>query len=212
MSETIDKAVEAATEKVTINVSGQSVTLYKGAIALLVLLVIGLAGWIVWKDYFRPVERAGQTVTATAAAEVVNLPTVAAPIAGGAVQAYPDAVKKKLNLSKVVADNPKKKVVSASKVQASDRPHTVTTLIDTDTGRAETYVRADPLPAFALRSSGAFGVGAGIKRGGPVTEIYIRQDFLQVKAAVLTGRLFANQQLNGGKPDAGAMINVEYRW
>lgn len=211
MTGTVSDLQEAATEKVTVNVNGQAVTLYKGVIVLLVLAMLVMAGWFVWLTN-KPVERAGQTVEAKAAAEVKNVPTVAAPVKGGAVQAYPKQVKKKLTLPQSVQDDDRKVVVAASKVAASDRPHTVTTLIDTETGKAETYVRDDPLPWVAFRSSGAIGIGTGVKRGGQMSEIYWRQDIVQFKAIVVSGRLFANHEHNGGRNDAGAMVNAELRY
>ena len=170
------------TDTINVNVGGKQYTLAKWAAILFGIAFVVLAAWVIWKDHFRPVERAGQTVEAAQAKEVKGLPTEAAAIAGGAVQALPDSVKPKLNLPAAVAGNRKKRVIAASKIKASDRPHTVTTLIDTDTGKAETYVRTDPLPWVAFRSSGAAGVYYGMKNGEQAIRVQVRQDVIQVKA------------------------------
>lgn len=200
------------TDTINVNVGGKQYTLAKWAAILFGIAFVVLAAWVIWKDHFRPVERAGQTVEAAPAKEVKGLPTEAAAIAGGAVQALPDSVKPKLNLPAAVAGNRKKRVIAASKIKASDRPHTVTTLIDTDTGKAETYVRTDPLPWLAFRSSGAAGIGYGFRSGGMVARAYIRQDLIQVKALVLTGTVSADRMMSTGKAEASAVMAVEYRW
>lgn len=195
-------------ETVNVEVDGKSFSLSKWVAVALCALCVFLICWIVWKDYFRPVDRAGQVVAAAQAGEVAGQPTVTVPVTS--VQAYPDAVKKKLNVPKPVADDVKKKVVAASKIAASDRPHTVTTLLDTGTGQFETYVRSDPLPWAAFTARGAAGVYYGLKNGEQAVRLQVRQDLIQVKA-VHAGVIGSIDQV-GGKTDTFVGVGAEYRW
>lgn len=209
MTGTVNDLQEAAAEKVTVNVNGQSVTLYKGVIVLLLLAIIVLVGWFIWLTN-KPTDRAGQTVEATQAKEVAAVPTVAVPVKS--VQAYPNPVKKKLNLPQAVQDDDRKVVVAASKVQASDRPHTVTTLIDTETGKAETYVRTDPLPWLAYTSRGAAGVYYGLKNGEQAVRLQVTQNIIQVKAVHIGATASYDRVLTTGRGDTFVGVGAEYRW
>lgn len=208
MTGTVNDLKEAAAEQVTVNVNGQSVTLYKGVIVLLVLAMLVMAGWFIWLTKLKPVERPGQTVEATQAKEVAAVPTVAVPVKS--VQAYPKPVKKNLNLPKAAQDDDRKVVVAASKVAAGDRPHTVTTLIDTDTGKAETYVRADPLPWLAYTSRGSAGVYYGMKNGEQSVRLQVTQNIVQVKAIHIGAT--ASVDMVAGRTDTFVGVGAQYRW
>ena len=175
-------------------------------------VLVGVVGWVIWKDYFKPVERAGETVAATPAKEVANLPTVAAPIAGGAVQAYPKAVKRKLKLPKTVVEDESKVVVSSSKVAASERSHTVTTLVDTNTGKAEAYVRADPLPWLAYTTRGSAGTYYGFKRGEQTVRLQVQQDIVQMKALTFGVTASVDRSVATGLTDSFIGVGAAYRW
>lgn len=196
------------TETVNVTMAGNSFSLSKWVAVALAALCMLIIGWIVWKDYFRPVDRSGQVVVAKPAGEVAGQATVTVPVAS--VQAYPDAVKKKLNVPKPVADDVKKKVVAASKIAASDRPHTVTTLLETGTGQFETYVRSDPLPWVAFTARGGAGVYYGMKNGEQAIRLQVRHDLVQVKA-VHAGVIGSIDQA-GGKTDTFVGVGAEYRW
>lgn len=197
-------------ETVKIEVAGKSFSLSKWVAVALAALCVFLICWIVWKDYFRPVDRSGQVVAAKPAVEVAGVSTSSPTVHGGAVQVFPDAVKPKLNLPGPVAADVKKKVVAASKIAASDRPHTVTTLLDTGTGQFETYVRSDPLPWVAFTARGAAGVYYGMKNGQQAIRLHVRQDLVQFKA-VHAGVIGSIDQA-GGKTDTFVGVGLEYRW
>ncbi|MEW6314155.1 MAG: hypothetical protein AB1513_08975, partial [Pseudomonadota bacterium] len=73
-------------------------------------------------------------------------------------------------------------VLESSQVPADDHPQTVTTVIDTETGETETYVKRDPLPWFAWDTHGEAGIYAGLARGSPALRLEARQGIFAVKA------------------------------
>ncbi len=91
-------------------------------------------------------------------------------------------LKKKLKLPVAVAENPAKEIIASSKIAADSHPQTVSTVINTETGESETFVRRDPLPWLAWDTSGEVGIYAGIKNGHQAVRLQARQGIVQVKA------------------------------
>lgn len=135
-------------------------------------------------------EPVNASAPAVPAGEVKREPKVTVPVK--AVQAYRDQreVKVKLDLPAPVIAAPQEQVISTAKVPDSNRPHTVTTTLNTDTGESTSYVRADPYPWFKPESQGEASLSVGYKYSSrylvgsvqPVARLQLRQDFLQVKA------------------------------
>ena len=63
-----------------------------------------------------------------------------------------------------------------------ERQHTVTTVINTETGVPETFDRVEPLPWVAVNTKTQVGVFYGVKQGTPVARLQAEQEFLQIKA------------------------------
>lgn len=180
-------------------------------IPLEIALVIGLS--ICW-FYFKPTpEKAGQVIVATPAKEVKRVPVVDTKIVSGTVAVYKGGakLKKKLTLPKAIVDDAKKEVLASSKIPTGEHSHTVTTVIDTDTGRSTTYVRADPLPWIALESRGEVGMYAGMKDGQQAVRVQVRQDFVQVKA-LHAGMVGSVDMVTGLKASYFVGIGVSYKW
>ena len=196
------------TDTLNVNVNGQSVSVAKWLAVVLAIVCLVLAGWIVWMHYFKPVERVGEIKEARTAPEVAAVPTVAVPVPAG-VQAYPEAVKRKLKLPRAVADDSRQKVIAASKVAPSERPHTITTVIDAETGKVQTFDRTDPLPWVAYSSKGAAGVYYGLKHGEQIVRLQVRQDIVRVKALSLGVMASVD---SGTQSGAFVGAGVEYRW
>lgn len=113
----------------------------------------------------------------------------------------------------IVADT-NQSVVAASRVESSERPTTVTTVINASTGESETYVAPAPRPWLAVENRGAISLEYGLKMdtraGGtmqPVTRINIHQDLVQIKALHLGVTA-------SGYSDGTAFIGagISYRW
>lgn len=149
---------------------------------------------------------AGTTVIATPAKELRAEPTQAAQPKKG-IQVYRKSVKKKLKLPDSVQADEQQQVVSSSKVATDDRPHTVTTTVDLETGKFTTFDRTDPLPWVAVSTHGEAGLAYGIRNGQMIGRVYATQDLIQVKALHVGAMATLDQD---GKWFAG--LRVGYRW
>mgnify|MGYP003394236139 CR=1 FL=1 len=168
----------------------------------------------VWLAYVAPNGDKGAK-PAVVAAEVRKVPQV--NITPPQVRVY--APQAKLNLAKsggipvAVAESPTTSVLASSRVPASERPTTVTTVIDSVTGVSETFVAAAALPWFALENRGAVSIDYGYKRAKrgyvPVqaARITVRQDILQFKGLHLGVTASA---YSDGDYFVGA--GLSYRW
>lgn len=132
-------------------------------------LLIGVALGIVamlavqaWRDRQPP----APAVPAPIARELHNEATTV--VACKPVMVYRDKVKAELGLPPDVQTNAARQVVAATKVHASDRPHTVSAVADLGTGKVDLFVRPDPLPWLALERRTSFGVVYGYNEKGSV--------------------------------------------
>lgn len=151
------------------------VTLYAVCGAVLVVSYL-------WAAAHWPSDKAGQTVIATPAKEVAKVERVEVPVKVITVYKTTPALKKKIGLPQPIVDDAKESILASSKIPAGERAHTVTTVLNTETGKSETYTRTDPLPFLAYESRGEVGAYYGFKQGQPVTRLQIRHDFIQAKA------------------------------
>jgi hypothetical protein len=113
------------------------------------------------------------------------------------VYVYPDKVKAKLDLPAAVVDDKSKQVIATGKLDAEDRPYTISGVLDTQTGHAEVYARPDPLPWIGPGRRGAVGVSYGLRDGEQMGRLYASHDLLAVKA------------LHAG---AGATLDQDGQW
>lgn len=178
-------------------------------VAMVILAIAVSVGWYLFKP---ATEYTNQVVVAPVAAEVRLVPKIDTTIVSGKVAVYAGGavVKKKLGLSKEVVENKSKAVIASSKIKASERDHTFTTTIDTDTGATETYIRTDPRPWVAYESRGEVGAYYGLKNNQPTIRIQARQDFIQVKALHLG--VVGSVDVAQGKPDFFIGAGVSYKW
>lgn len=177
--------------------------------ALVVIGVIFIAKWIVHDR--QPSQDTGSTVTAAPAKEVRDTPKIAVPM-NAPVKVYQGGatIKKKLNLPPDVAQDDHQQIIASSKIEG-DQPHTVTTVINTDTGESQTYVRTDPLPWLAWDDHGGVGLYAGYKNGAPATRLQAHQELFRIKG-VRVGVLASMDLPITGRPDTFIGFGAEYRW
>lgn len=167
-----------------------------------------LAHGIAW--YNRPASiPPGVTVEAKPAAEVRNETRVDVAVKPP-IKAYAPGVKGKLKLPQSVISDDAKHVIASSKTANDERPHTVTTVVDSGTGEVTTYDRTDPLPWLAVNTKSEVGVFYGLKNGEQALRVEGRQELLQVKAlhAGVVGTVDATRQGVDGFIGAG----VWARW
>lgn len=140
---------------------------------LAVVLLLSVA-WTFWPRHVPPVS---VPVIAKPALPKVQKETIQAK-----VSVYKPVAKKKLNLPKSVQDSPTKHVVDASRVAPDFHPHTITTVLDSETGDVTTYDTKETLPWLAPGHMGGVGVFYGLKDGKPTGQVYAWHDLLQAKS------------------------------
>jgi hypothetical protein len=122
------------------------------------------------------------SIPARPSPEVADKKPIKRPIKTRTVKTYPSAVKSELKLPDHVIETPSLDVIASHQVAPDRHPQTVTTVLDTDTGDTQTFVKRDPLPWIARDYHGDIGLYAGIKNGQPTARLQARQGVLQVKA------------------------------
>ena len=102
---------------------------------------------------------------------------------------YPDEVKAKLKLPQSILSDPQEQVIESSTVSASDRPQTVTTVLDTKTGETQSFTKVESYPWVAREDRTSVSIDYGFKyQGGqlvtkPMARLGITYEFLQIKGA-----------------------------
>lgn len=146
---------------------------------LAALLLAGLVYGGLW--YFHaPAVPAGVTTAAQTAPELKR--DAAAPLKLGSIQAHAPRAKRTLQLPAAVQADADQHVIAASRTANDERQHTITTLVDAQTGEVTSYDRVEPLPWVTVNTKSEVGVFYGIKSGSPVLRLQGRQDLLQLKA------------------------------
>jgi|GEM_PF-1324079 len=150
-------------------------------IVALFFVIYGAAFYGAFKDK-QPQAPVGLNIIASPAPEVKKQPQVDKPIKAKTVKVYPAAVKNTIKLPEIIQDDPALDVIASNQVPADDHPQTITTLINTDTGESQTFVKRDPLPWLAADPHGEAGLYMGIKNGEPTARLEVKQGLFQVKA------------------------------
>lgn len=177
-------------------------------IALVLGIIVIALAWGLWHEVQSRPTAGGPSIEATPAPEVKHAPTKR--VATAPVRAYSGA-KAKLKLPPEVVANPDQEVVAASRVKPDPRSQTVTTVIDTKTGEATSYVKVDPYPTFAIEARGTAQLAFGYKFRDALPKAVVRAtvsyDVVRVKAMTVgvTGSVDSD-----GEGFAG--VSVTYRW
>lgn len=191
---------------------------YKPVLIQILLAVLAMAcAYFWWQSHLanRQQNEVGKTVIATQAKEVANVPKVdvkiKAPIKvykGGA------SLKEGIKLPPEVVQDDAQQVIASSKIDGlDDHPKTVTTVIDTETGESQTYMRTDPLPWLAWSDRGSVGMYAGLKNGTPAVRLQAHQELFTVKAIHFGAVASVDQPISGPiSADYFVGVGAEYRW
>lgn len=147
-------------------------------------------------------------VEATPAKPIKKVPKVEVPVKTGKVKVYKEESKAKLKLPEDIFEDKSKQVVDSARVEASDHPHTVISVVDTDDGEVQTYVRKEPLPLLAWDTRGEIGIYAGIKNGEPTARLEAKQGVFQVKALHFGVVGSVDQPLNGGLTGTDYFVGI----
>lgn len=129
------------------------------------------------------------------------------------MRVYKPGVKATLKLPDSIIEDTTKHVTAAATVPADDRPQTVTTVYDAETGESRIYVKEEPLPWLARDTHGELGMYVGIKNGERTTRLQVRQGLIQVKAMHVGAIASIDQPISGPiKADYFVGVGVWYRW
>ena len=151
----------------------------------------------------------GITVIATPAPEVAKEEKTEVEI-NPPVKVYKPAIKTKLKLPESITQDDGQHVIASSKTANDERQHTVTTVINQNTGEVQTFDRTDPLPWLSVNTKSDIGVYYGMKSGEPTVRIEGRQELLQIKA-VHVGAI-ASADMVRGNTDGFVGVGAWARW
>lgn len=159
-----------------------------------------------------PTKPSEVSVPATPAPEVKRAPTKRVTVKQP-VKVFEDKTKFALKLPDAVVKDADAHVLAATQVKGSDRPQTVTTVIDEKTGESQTFVKTDPYPWLAFENKAEVSMAYGYKfdirshQTRPIGRLSFSYEALRVKA--LTGGVVAQVDTDGS---AFAGLRVAYRW
>jgi hypothetical protein len=132
--------------------------------------------------HFKPVQAPTNVfVPATESPELKSILSETIPLDTG-IKVFKPEAKKKLKLPSHIVEDKKQSVIASSKTANDERQHTVTTVIDTTTGKSTTYDRVEPLPIFAINTKSMVGMYYGIKNGQQAIRVEAHQEVFQIKA------------------------------
>lgn len=179
----------------------------RNSFILLVALVCVLVA-ILYFQFFYESAPVGAHVEAAPAPQVQKVPMVAVPVE--AVQAYDPVAKKKLKLPARIQQAANQHVVAATRTPADERPHTVTTVLDTSTGVFTTFDRAEPLPWISALPKTEVGAFVGYRFGEPALRLEARHELLQMKS--LHVGAIASADATASDVDGFVGVGVWARW
>lgn len=192
---------------------------YARSIAIIIVLIaiaatVLLKWFIHLQESFQDVP-VGIHVIATPSKQVADIPKHQAPVKSGSVRVYEGQAKIELKLPDAIKQDPTKQVLESTKVSADYHDQIVTTIIDTETGDSQTFVRREPLPWLAWRDNGSAGIYTGIKNGQPTARLEVKQNIFSVKAVHFGAVATLDQSLNSSNSssqDYFIGVGAEYRW
>ncbi len=178
----------------------------------LTIVVTLLTVWAMWEKYSTPVPSGSVSKLAEPAPVLRKAPTVKVPIKAP-VATYQGQTKANLKLPAAVIAAPEQQVIAAAQVKSDLHPQTVSTVINTETGKVETFAKADPYPVFAIETRGEITTAYGYKiRSGDLVprqtaRLQIKYDVVRVKAFTIG----AIATLDNDR-DTFVGIGVSYKW
>lgn len=183
-----------------------------GALILVSVLFLALGGYVVYDHFRKPVPVGTESVVATVAPAARKAPRVRVVVKAPVETIQGDA-KANLKLPPLVQADSNQQVVAASQVRSDLHPQTVSTVLNTETGKVETFVKQDPYPWLAVETRGEASIAYGYKLrtttrvSEPVARLQIGYDVLRAKA--LTLGVVASVDSDR---DAFAGVRLSYRW
>lgn len=180
--------------------------------ALVLLIILALA-YALWWFFGRPKADIRVATEAPNAGALRRAEQIDTPLPAGKVRTFKPAIKEKLKLPPAVIADPQKQVTDATTVKPTERPTTVTSVIDTKTGETTLFSKPEPYPWLAVESRGEarFDYGYKLTKGNvvpmPVGRLSVTHNFIQVKALHAGVNVAIDTD---GQAFAG--VGLSYRW
>ena len=171
----------------------------------LIVASAALAAWVYFKPQPMP---PGIHVEAPPAKFVRSVEK--APVVVEHIIVYKPEAKEKLKLPEAVKADDKKHVAASVTTPNDERQHTVTTVVNSQTGEFTTYDRVEPLPWIGVTTKSEVGAYLGLKNGEPAVRIAGRQEVLQIKS-VRIGAV-ASVDITQSDVDSFVGIGAWARW
>lgn len=177
-----------------------------GVVVLVCVLVLGVLGLKFWRSFTGEPEPARARDVATVATQAPQIDAVPVDwiVPPKPVKTYAPKAKAAVKLPQAVQADEAAVVLQSSRIAASDRPQTVTAVLDTETGETRQYVVDEPLPWLDTTVRSDAGVYLGLKRGEPTIRAQARAQIAQVKELRLGALASADMPLNGERPGVQA--------
>jgi hypothetical protein len=177
-----------------------------GAAVVVVLLLYGFFSRF-FGDADPEAARARDVATVATPAPQVEATPIEWIVPPKQIKTYAPKAKAAVKLPQAVQVDAAAVVLQSSRIAASDRPQTVTAVLDTGTGETKQYVVDEPLPWLDTAVRSDAGVYLGLKRGEPTLRAQARVQLAQVKALRL-GALASVDMPLGGTGSADAFVGV----
>lgn len=172
------------------------------AVTAAVLVVCASLAWFFSDGIASP-----DAVIATPSKVVSDTPKIGIPVKKPLkVYAGGTKLKDKIGLPADVAQNDAQHVVSSTTVNC-DQPHTITTVIDAETGESQTYDQLAPRPWLASNDQGKVGIYAVFKNGTPTVILQGRRGLFSVKSLDFVGVAGIDHTMSG-TGDLGTQIGI----
>lgn len=177
-----------------------------GVVVLVCVLVLGVLGLKFWHSFTGEPEPARARDVATVATQAPQIEAVPVDwiVPPKPLKTYAPKAKAAVKLPQAVQADGAAVVLQSSRIAASDRPQTVTAVLDTQTGETHQYVVDEPLPWLDTTVRSDAGVYLGLKRGEPTIRAQARAQIAQVKELRLGALASADMPLNGERPGVQA--------
>lgn len=177
-----------------------------GVIVLVCVLMLLVLGLKFWRSFIGEPEPARARDVATVATQAPQIEAVPVDwiVPPKPLKTYAPKAKAAVKLPQAVQADAAAVVLQSSRIAASDRPQTVTAVLDTETGETRQYVVDEPLPWLDTTVRSDAGVYLGLKRGEPTIRAQARAQIAQVKELRLGALAGADMPLNGERPGVQA--------
>ncbi len=178
------------------------------------LMVISVAGIsYVLYDVLRAPHPAGADSVIAAPAPILRQAPVVPVHIKRPVKTFQGKTKVNLKLPAPVIADETQQVIAATQVKADLHPQTVSTVVNTETGEVQNYVKTDPYPWLAIETRGEAKVAYGYKYrhtlgiAAPVVRLQVSYDVIRVKA--LTAGIIGTFDTDR---DTFVGVGISYKW